>query len=233
MRALLFTAGSPFARAIRILLDELELPYERREVDTLPETADQAQATPTLQVPVLWDGDNTVWESGLIADYLLSSYSRRPDAAPPLARLGWRPSAEWYDKLTFATIQTFGMSVTMISQMTWTGVTVGSNAHLERSAARLDHIVAWLEERIPATDEGFILGCVSTQDIFLATCIRFLQARPLGVTLDLARCGKIRRLLGRLDQRPSFAANPVHWWEPGVIGQDASSTPVFESQGKR
>ena len=31
VRALLFTTGSPFARAVRIILDELQLDYEKRE----------------------------------------------------------------------------------------------------------------------------------------------------------------------------------------------------------
>ena len=36
MRALLFTTGSPFARAVRIILDELNLDYEKREEITTP-----------------------------------------------------------------------------------------------------------------------------------------------------------------------------------------------------
>ena len=52
MRALLFTTGSPFARGIRIILDELELDYERREEITTPTVEERANATPTLQVPL-------------------------------------------------------------------------------------------------------------------------------------------------------------------------------------
>ena len=36
MRALLFTTGSPFARAVRIILDELGLDYQRREESYSP-----------------------------------------------------------------------------------------------------------------------------------------------------------------------------------------------------
>jgi len=59
MRALLFTTGSPFARAIRIVLDELEFDHERREEITTPSAEQRATATPTLQVPTFWDGDRT------------------------------------------------------------------------------------------------------------------------------------------------------------------------------
>ena len=77
MRALLFTTGSPFARAVRIILDELGLEHERREEITTPTAERRAQATPTLQVPTLWDGDITLWESGVIAEYLLATYPQR------------------------------------------------------------------------------------------------------------------------------------------------------------
>ena len=51
MPALLFTTGSPFARSIRVILDELGLDYERREEITTPTVQERANATPTLQVP--------------------------------------------------------------------------------------------------------------------------------------------------------------------------------------
>lgn len=53
MRSLLFTTGSPFARGIRVILDELGLGYERREEITTPTVEERATATPTLQVPTL------------------------------------------------------------------------------------------------------------------------------------------------------------------------------------
>src|SRR5215470_14185737 len=78
MRALLLTTGSPFARAVRIVLHELALDYERREEITTPSVAQRAAASPTLQVPTYWDGDLRLWESGLIAEYLLHTYKKRP-----------------------------------------------------------------------------------------------------------------------------------------------------------
>ncbi len=65
MRTLLFTTGSPFARGVRIILDELGLDYERKEEITTPSVEERASATPTLQVPTLWDGDTILWESGI------------------------------------------------------------------------------------------------------------------------------------------------------------------------
>lgn len=228
MRALLFTTGSPFARAVRIVLDELELDYERREEITTPTAEQRAKATPTLQVPTLWDGDQTLWESGTIVEYLLSKYKHRPNNTPPLARHAFRQEAEWEDKLIFATIQTFGNAATTISQMTWSGVGVGENAHLQRSTEKLKHILGWLEEKLDDHGGGFLPDCLSMQDVFLAAHVRFVQARPLGVDLELRRYKKVVRLLDSLDQRRSFKDNPIWWWEPGVIGYEEDGTPIRE-----
>ena len=229
MRTLLFTTGSPFARAVRIVLDELELDYERREKITTASVEQRAAATPTLQVPTFWDGDQTLWESGTIVEYLLSTYDHRPTAKPPLAQRGFRPEAEWRDKLVFSTIQTFGNAATTISQMTWTGIGVRENVHLERSAEKLTHILRWLEDQLSNAGSGFLPGCVSMQDIFLAAHVRFVQARPLGVDLHLPDYEKIDNLLARLDERKSFQANPIWWWEPGVIGYGIDGTPVYQA----
>lgn len=230
MRALLFTTGSPFARAVRIILDELGLDYERREEITTPSAEERAAATPTLQVPTFWDGDKVLWESGTVGEYLLQTYSERPHGVPPLAPVAFRPDNEWRDKLVFSTIQTFGNAATTISQMRWSGVPLDANTHLQRSALKLAHILGWLEDRIDGEGEGFFPSVLSMQDIFLASHVRFVQARPLGVDLQLDRYAKISILLERLDQRESFRNNPVWWWEPGVTGYEADGTPLFGDQ---
>ena len=230
MRALLFTTGSPFARAVRIVLDELGLDYERREEVTTPSVEDRASATPTLQVPTFWDGDLTLWESGTIVEYLLATYRTRQAILPPLSDHAFRPDHEWQDKLIFSTIQTFGNAATTISQMKWTGVDVASNAHLTRSAEKLFHILDFLEEKLQGSDGGFMPGCVSMQDISLAAHVRFVLARPLGIELALARWPAIDALLTRLDTRPSFQANPVWWWEPGVAGYQPDGTPTYRTE---
>lgn len=228
MRRLLFTAGSPFARAIRIILDEIGLEYERHEEIAMPSAKQRAAATPTLQVPTFWDGDLTLWESGTIAEYLLSTYPQRIANDPPLASHAFRSDALWQDKLIFSTIQTFGTAATTISQMTWTGVSVEGNAHLQRSAEKLNHILGWLETQLSQNSLGFMPDCISIQDIFLAAHVRFVQARPLGIELGLDRYGKLSTLLQRLDERTSFKDNPIWWWEPGVIGYQKNGTPIFD-----
>lgn len=227
MRALLFTTGSPFARAVRIILDELNLDYEKREEITTPSVQQRAAASPTLQVPTFWDGDVRLWESGLIAEYLLHTYTKRPGAEPPLSERAWRTSDEWRDRLIFSTIQTLGTAITTISQMKWAGVAVDDNAYLTRSAARLPHAMRWLEDQLPDDRSGFLPGCISIQDIFLACHLRFSEKRPIGIDARMSDHPRISGLLARLDERASFRANPIWWWEPGVTGYEADGTPIY------
>ena len=226
MRALLFTTGSPFARAVRVVLDELELDYERREEITTPSVKQRASATPTLQVPTLWDGDQTLWESGTIVEYLLSSYAHRPKTMPPLAECAFRSEAEWRDKLIFSTIQTFGNAATTISQMKWAGVGIRENGHLARSAEKLGHILRWLEDQLINANSGFFPDRVSMQDIFLAVHIRFVQARPLGIDLRLPEYGTIEKLLERLEGGSICIADTILLWELGVVGYQSDGSLV-------
>ncbi len=226
MRALLYTTGSPFARAVRIILDELGLDYERREEITTPTVEQRAAATPSLQVPTFWDGDVHLWESGLVAEYLLGTYPNR-SGTPPLSECAWRADHEWRDKLVFSTIQTFGAAVTTVSQLKWTGVEKDANAHLTRCVDRIPHLLGWLEAGIADDTSGFMPDRVSIQDIFLACHIRFTENRPISVELGLQAYPKISALIGRLDGRESFVNNPIYWWEPGVAGYQPDGTPIF------
>ena len=226
MRALLFTTGSPFARAVRIILDELDLDYERREEITTPTVEQRAAATPSLQVPTFWDGDIHLWESGLIAEYLLRTYRNR-DGQPPLSESAWRVDHEWRDKLVFATIQTLGAAVTTVSQFKWTGLDKTANGHLARCADRVPHLMDWLEAEIAEEGSGFMPDCVSVQDIFLACHVRFTENRPIGIDLGLQRYPKISALIAQLDERESFSNNPIYWWEPGVTGYGHDGTPLY------
>lgn len=229
MRALLFTTGSPFARGIRIILDEIGLDYERREEITTPSVQERAKATPTLQVPTFWDGDITLWESSLIAEYLLTTYTERSNVTPPLADRVRRPATHWQDKLLLSTIQTFGTTVATISQMKVSGVDHDGNKYLTRCGERLRHLMAWLEQQLISQDEGFFENVVSVQDIFLACWIRFIENRPIELNPRLGDHPKIKSLLTRLDQRDSFINNPILWWEPGVIGYaDDGKTPIYD-----
>ena len=117
MRKLFFTTGSPFARAVRIVLAEKGLSFERDESYTTPSAEERAKTTPTLQVPTLIDGDLKLWDSAVILEYLMATYPNAPapDSHRPLATDYVRGEHVWHDKLVHATLQTFGVSKKVVS----------------------------------------------------------------------------------------------------------------------
>jgi glutathione S-transferase len=218
MRKLYFTTGSPFARAVRIVLVEKGLPFERDETYTTPSAEERAKVTPTLQVPTLVDSDVRLWDSTVILEYLMGSYPSppAPEGQQPFATEYVRADRLWQDKLVHATLQTLGVSTATISQLQWSGIRHEDNAHGARCAVRNQHLLDWLEGEITSETDGFIPGVVSVQDVLLACWCQFIERRPLRLTWKDPRRPKIEALVARLASRPSFRQEPALWWEPGV-----------------
>jgi glutathione S-transferase len=227
-RALLFTTGSPYSRIVRIVLDELGLDYERREEITTPSSESRAKSTPTLQVPTLWDGDVHLWESGLIVEYLLSTYDAPSDTDPPLANHLTREDHYWHDRKVAASIHTLGTSATTIGQMKWGGASINESSYLTVCAEQFPYLLGWLEQQISIEGEGFQHGVLSVQDIALGCHLGYVMNRPIDIDPQLDKFPKIAALVDRLNRRQSFQNNPVLWWEPGVIGYaEDGKTPCY------
>ena len=228
-RALLFTTGSPFSRIVRVVLDELDLDYERREEITTPTSESRAESSPTLQVPTFWDGDSHLWESDLIVDYLLANYEVPSRGSPPLAKATIRKDYCWHDRLVAASIHTLGTAATTIGQMKWGGTSIEDSGYLAACSARFPYLLGWLEEQIFAKGNGFQTGVLSVQDIALGCHFGYILNRPIGIDPQLDKYPKIKDLLNRLNERDSFKSNPILYWEPGVIGYAADGvTPVYK-----
>lgn len=218
-RKLYFTPGSPFARAIRIMLDEIGLSYEPDIASITDSAEERARRTPALQVPTLVDGNVTLWDSGLIAEYLLATYPQRPvRQAPVLAPVLARAERPWLDRRLFATVQTLGESTVLVSQLRWSGTTARDNAFIARNVERIGRLFDWFEAQLEGESEGFLPGWLSVQDIFCVCHLMFITHRPLEIEWVRARTPRLAALHDRLSRRPSFLANPIEWWEPGQRG---------------
>ena len=69
----------PFAHRVRLTLLEKGVPFESIEIDPQNKPANFLEISPYGKVPVLKHGDNRVWESAIINEYLEETF---PD--PPL-----------------------------------------------------------------------------------------------------------------------------------------------------
>jgi len=218
MRKLFFTTGSPFARAVRIVLVEKGLEFEREETFSTPSVEERAKVAPTLQVPTLVDGHLTLWDSAVIIDYLMSSYSGAPapEGMDSLATDYVRATESWHDKLVLATLQTFGVSTTTVSQLQWSGIRHEENGHAARCALRNQHLLDWFEAQLTGADGAFVSGVISAQDILLTCICQFIETRPLRLSWRAPSRPKLASLVARIARRPSLQQEAALWWEPGV-----------------
>jgi glutathione S-transferase/RNA polymerase-associated protein len=74
---------SPYARKVKICLYEKGIPFERRFVNPYagaedPNWRDFVRASPRLEVPVLVDGDVSVFDSTIMADYVEERFPEPP-----------------------------------------------------------------------------------------------------------------------------------------------------------
>lgn len=216
-RRLYFTPGSPFGRAIRVMLDEIGLKWSPELANIGDTLEERARRAPTLQVPTLFDGDTVLWDSGVIAEYLLASYGeRRIEDGRSMAAALARDHCLWADRRLFATVQTLGASIVLVSQTRWSGTTVHDNAFIARNGTRALGLMDWFETQLDSESDGFWPGTLSVQDIFCVCHIMFMTHRPLEIEWDRSRTPKLAALCDRLSQRESFERNGVEWWEPGM-----------------
>ena len=214
-----YTLGSPFARAVRIVLAEMGLDHERTEEGGAATAAERSVDSPTLQVPSLIDGNLKLWDSLVIIEYLLTRYgsARPPGAQPPFAATLVREGREIEDRLQLATLQTLGAAVTNVSQFTWTGESfdprlAAGNLFVARNKDRLPYLLDWAEAELAGPSEGFVPRFVSVQDILLAVPLTFIDKRPIGLDWRSDERPKISALVERLEARPSFLETaPASW----------------------
>lgn len=99
---------APNTRSVRViwLCEELSLPYQVNMIDFSAEyraTPEWRALSPTGKVPVMTDGDITMFESGAMMDYILERYGNgrlRPSGNPTLLAkyLQWH----WFAEATLA-----------------------------------------------------------------------------------------------------------------------------------
>ena len=210
---LTYTLGSPGSRAVRVVMDELQIEYKSEVSDA----GASAEITPAMQVPCLIDNGMTIWEAPLIIEYLLSLSRKSPQVSGDKGAISdtlYRSEFKWEDKLALASVQTFGTSTATISQMLWTNVRHEDNEFLGRCAERLIHLLDWYEKRIGGMPVGLFKDAVAIQDLLLVCWLDFIDHRPLGLEWRSSERPNISSMFDRTTTRQSLMNNPIEWWEP-------------------
>jgi glutathione S-transferase len=94
----------PFAHRVRLTLLEKGIPFESIEIDPQNKPANFLEISPYGKVPVLKHGDNRVWESAIINEYLEETFPDPPLLpTEPMQRIQARIWINFADTRLFAT----------------------------------------------------------------------------------------------------------------------------------
>ncbi len=207
MRLLHGGDGSPFVRKVRIVLDELGLPFER---DTTMATKRPIESfsklNPTLKVPVLEDDGEVVFDSNLIIEYLLRTYPipEKDGSHSPLAPTLTRPEFHWEDARVLSTLHAMEDAAVIIRLLGLSDLDPDSVPLLARQQARVTSCLDWVEARVRTQAlEGFWPGFFSVADISLVCALEFADKHKIYTWQDRA---SLKELAERLNERPSVAA---------------------------
>lgn len=190
---------APRTRSDRIvwLLEELGVSYGVERVDFKPQPGRLfAQKTPSGKVPVIEDGDVTMFESGAIVEYLLERY----DDGRLAPAVGAPARAAFLQWLHFAESTAFSPLTTVVWLLRYRDDAAEHPELLAdaraRAAAAFDFLEAALGERDFLLDSGF-----SAADIMMGFTL--FAARRFEV-LNEARCPRVAAYYARLEARPAF-----------------------------
>jgi len=216
MRKLYFGYISPYSRKIRVVLAEKGLDYEKEVLHfgSAPKSADAVN--PARRVPVLVDGDRTLFESNVIIDYLLQTYpdNAAPDR-PPLAPALARPEHRWDDWQTLVGIETMLDSGLNLLFLRNDGITPEHSPFLARELNRTQVLLDWLEGR--ATPEGFIPGQFSIQDLNFVIAVQWSDYRHMFPWRGRPR---LEAIVERYRERPSVAGTVPELNPPDTPGRE-------------
>ena len=189
---------APLTRSARIvwLLEELGLRYEVEPVAFTPPAVPFSQPTPSGKVPVLVDGDLTMFESGAILEYVLERYGEGRLAPPP----GTPARGTFLQWVHFAEATAAPPIGDVVRQMLFRTEAERVPGVLEEARERARVTFAVVERALAGRD--YLLGReFSAADVMMGYTLAV--ARLVGV-LDPATQPNLAAYFARLEERPAF-----------------------------
>lgn len=195
---LYISATSPFARKVRVLLIEKQVPHEVEVVD-LWSPNELQQINPIGKVPALvLDDGRAMAGSAFIADWVDGRYPR-PRFIP--ADDDGRLEARRWESFADGVMDAVAASV---YEMRFHDEASRSRSWLERQRGKVDAGLAALERQL-GTRRWLCGEAMSVADIAVACHLGFVRARAPQF-FDAARLPGLARLSAGLDERDSFRA---------------------------
>jgi glutathione S-transferase len=130
------TARSPFGRKVRIVLLEKDLAFEEVTVDLANRSPEFMAVSPLGKVPVLVDGETSIFDSTVVVEYLEDAFP-----SPPMFGVGVR------QRLVHRTLDELGDHVADQAVAAFYAKQRGDEAASEQAFVRIHKALAELERR--------------------------------------------------------------------------------------
>jgi glutathione S-transferase len=190
---------APNSRAGRIvwLLEELELPYELNRMDFHPKDlkSDEHRARhPLGRVPVLDDGDVSIFESGAIVEYILERHKNgglKPAVDSPMVP-EYRQWFHYCEGMVMPPVNTIVVQTILLPPER------RDETALAQAQRLLTRALAPVEEALDGRD--YLIGDFSAADIMLGHSV-YMSNRVGCVTDEMTN---IKGYIERIEQRPAF-----------------------------
>lgn len=190
---------APNSRAGRILwlLEELQLPYELNRMDFHPKdlkSADHRARHPLGRVPVLDDGEVSIYESGAIVEYILERH-KNGGLKPTVESSEFPAYLQWFhycEGMVMPPINTIVVHTLLLPEERRDANVLGQAKRL------LTRALAPVEEALEGKD--YLIGDFSGADIMLGHAC-FMSNRFGCVTDDMVN---LKAYIERIAARPAF-----------------------------
>lgn len=143
---------SPYVRRIRVLLAEKGLDFTRDADSWMTPTAEVLRINPILRVPALVDGDQSLFDSKLIAAYLYDRYPQAMATTPagmlPFQPTLFQPGKRYDDENLLHFIDAALDSAINVFVLELDGVTADQSAYLGRQGERIRRCLGFIEDRL-------------------------------------------------------------------------------------
>ncbi|HEX3674262.1 MAG TPA: glutathione S-transferase family protein [Rhizomicrobium sp.] len=188
---------SPYAQKVKIALDEKDVPYEARmpvAIGSGQPDRDFLKSNPRGEVPSLIDGDDAIFDSTIILEYIEDKWPRPPMLPKtPLARAKQRTIEEVMDT-SFEPINRG------LGEIKWFKRAEGERARTieARAASQARGIYEWLTRQL-GNDEWFGGEAFGWGDLSVVPYLNGARANGIGPAEDSA----LGQWLTRANARPS------------------------------
>lgn len=190
---------APNSRAGRIvwLLEELGLPYELNKMAFHPEALksdEHRQRHPLGRVPVLDDGDVSIYESGAIVEYILERH-KNGGLKPAVEAPEFPEYLQWFhycEGMTMPPINTIVVHTLILPEERRDATVLGQAQRL------LTKALVPVNETL--ADKDYLIGDFSAADIMLGHSV-YMSNRFGCVTDDMVN---IKAYINRIESRPAF-----------------------------